>query len=502
MKDNVYAYIKKHKQTILYFIMVSIITFPMLLHTHYNVDGFCLLGSSFQGYAPVFLNASRVFSALSYYLFEWLHIPFAQFSILSVCLANVFIALAATQLQRILTELQLHKNSNKIVIFITSLFLVFNCYVLEFYSFPECFIMCMGIYFVIVSIRYFLSYTKKGYFYSLIFAMLSIFSYQGCMSIYIPLLALFVFIKNANKHQDTMWLMYIKQAIVAFLIYGCCFIASFVFMKVYTTVSGNVSEKDGYINLIANIKYFPKLIYYSAIEMERYFQAKWYYLATMLLFIINVVMIFKKKAYSAYIYYFGILLATIVMPFVPNLFLSEGSATYVAPRMIIGYAMLFAINVVLFFMFSSSKKEISSYIVMGIVSLFSLYSVCFYHFNIKGAVLRYEKDKQHVLQIYDRIKNYEAQTGNTVDTILYAKDEFVPYFYPEVAIRNSLTYRLYAIDWGMSCALNGFQKDVYMNYVPMSEEEKNEKFPFQGDFQSHEDRHFVFEDNKLYLLLY
>ena len=497
MKEIVYS----HKEWIIYFVIGCLLTCPFLIKVHFNGDAYALLSSSYEEYATVFMRSARIIAALTYHLFSWLGMPYGVLSIVSVFVANIFISLACSQFHQMVMQIKRIQKADLFVFFLSVILIYYNCFTMEYFGFMEAYAMGMGIYFVTLSMNFFIQGTKKTYLFSLLFAMLTALCYQSILSMYIPLLAFLVYLKDDAGKTGEGVVNYIKKGTIAFAFYGGCYILSFLIMKAYTALTGLVSGKDGAIDIMRNLADLDDLILSTTQELFRYIDPLCFYVVIVGLFAVNMVKAVYNRKYQLIVWLLIIVLLCFFVPFIPNIFLPE-NANYVAPRMLPSLPAV--VGVLSLFYICAFEKE-NGYIRDCMVALTLFYSVVNainYDWVLRNANGKYYQDRKHVEAIYDHIRQYEDESGEYVTTIYYTQDDYVSYFYSEVAVRNSYTYRMYAYDWITGAAINGFWEDRKFDFLPMEESDKDRLFKSPINFQELSDEQFVFEGSALYLLLY
>lgn len=505
MKMSVFTYLKKkifqYYDWIIYFIIGCFMTCPFLIKIHFDGDAYALLSSGYSGYATVFMRSGRVITALSYHLFDLIHLSYNVLAIASVFLANIFLASACTLFHR--TTLRIKKiQRTDIVVFVCSTVLIFyNFFTMEFFGFIEAYSLCLGLLFAMLGVKQFLHGTRRGYFLSILFAIFASFCYQSVLSVYVLLLALLAFLKWKQKGKDKKIFEIIKEGILAYSIYAFCYIVSFAVMKGYTAWTGLVSGKDGAIDILSNIHSIRNVFMSAADGLFGYINPIYFYPVVVGLILVNILKALYNKEYESILWMFIIVLVGILTPFIPNLFLPD-AANYVAPRMLPSFpAVIGVLGVFYLCNFERENTYIRDVLVM-LILFFSIVNVCNYNWTLRNANGKYYQDMRHVNAIYDKIREYEDETGAYVDTIYYTKDDYVPYYYSEVALKNAYTYRMYAYDWITCAAINAFWEGRSFNIIPMEEEDKERMFGESVNYTDLNDEEFVFEGNTLYLLLY
>lgn len=485
----------------LLFIIGLIITIPSLIPS-FNVDGYCTYAFGYLDSAKTFMKSGRLFTALIYVVSHGINLPFEIFSIISIVLANLFLALTIYKLFDHLTK-YIDKSLLSKVMLLLGVFLIFyNPLTLELLLFEEAFIMCAGIYFAVLAALKFIDYNKKGYLLSALYLIISAICYQGIVCYFIPVAFLLVVI-NLGRDLKKEIPEIIKKGIIACIIYGISLIVSFVIVKfINSYIFTDGTQKLGTLDIIYNIKKAIELMFYSLKGLFGFGNRVIFYGFSILgtLFVSLSTIKNSKNHWTKVLYFICNLGLCVVMPFVPNLGMNSAS-NYTAARMIgsicsvAGFIVIYGI-----IYFNILKKENLKTIFIIMASLYSLYIGYEFLRTTSVGLKRYRNDMESIEKLHNKIAEYELENNIEVKNIYYATDSHVNYYYYQQQLTNSYNYRLYAIDWAMQCSIN-IGKDHNYKYTKMSDKDK-ERYFNNKEYDGFSDEQLVFVDDKLYLLIY
>lgn len=472
-----------------------------MIHPHYSLDTYCLAGNGYIEYAKIFIGAGRIIPAIGYMLFHICNVPYDFLTMLVTIIGDFFLALSCYRLEGILRINNKSDFLNRLICTLSIILIFYNFFSMEYFAFAESFAMCMGIYFMIESIGYFLYDTKRGYGLALIFSLLSIFCYQGGLSMYIPFLVLLVYLKYQTLETKALLIEFVKKGLIAIGIYGFSFVLSFLIMKTSVLFTGLESQKNGSIDLILNIQNLPHLIYESCRELFRYFRPLYFYFILCFIFILNGLKALYNKNVRVILVLAFIFLCCFLMPFAPNVFLPE-NVNYSAPRMAVAIPMTIGIGGIYYLLAYKKDVKILKILITMVLSFFFCVNYMNYHRTMNASNEKFARDKESIKEIYQRIEKYEKETGQLISKIYFAEDDSVSWFYTGISLRNGFTYRLYAVDWGMKCAVNSMLEDRTFEYLEMDDSTKKTIFGENVNYSEVQDEQFIFKYDTLYLLIY
>lgn len=497
MKNKINTFIQKNRLFFFIFTVGILITLPSIIPS-FNMDAYCTISSNFLSSVKTFMKSGRIFTALSYFLAHKMNLSFSIFSIISIITANLFLSLSIYQLFEYLKKYVENNLLYQSFLLIGTFLLIYNPLVIELLLFEEAFIMCLGIYFVVLSTLNFMKYNKKHLFFSLLLSIFGCICYQGIMCFYIPILfMLVVFELKGNIKKD--YIDILKKGIKAILFYGISLIISFFIVKfINKFIYTDGTEKLGTIHILYNMRKAIELMFFSLKGMFGFVNKPIFYGSFLSLFLLTIFGNKEKKDdfYWSKVLYLSInILLCIGMPFVPNLGMNS-AMNYTAARMIVSIGSIIGLTIIYATVYfdSISLKNTKKLLIL-LVTVYSVYNGFNFFYTSYVGLKRYENDMKSIQIIHEKIKEYEIQYGIKVKTIKY--DSKANNYYYEYGITNSYNYRVYATAWAMKCAIN-MGKDKY-EYIEMTDEEKDTYF---GDIKYIEDSQFIFENDTLYLMLY
>lgn len=491
---------KKIKLFIIIFCLATIITSPNFVTSH-ALDSYCNMFGGYNSTATWFFQNGRVFSALWFWFLGVINFPFDSISFVSASGVNLFLTGAILTVYNIMSKVT-DKKINKIIILILSFTVFYSPLMIEVVMFDEAVIMGLGVLFVSLCASQIYKGGLKHYILAFIFMILSVICYQGMACFLIPLVILFESTKfKGDLKQDVLFML--KKLVIAFACYGIAFVIDLGIIKLAESVIGEATGNVGKIDLLANISHIRFfLIPESFANLFGYINTKLYYslaLVSVLFVILGIVRNNNKIVNILTI--IGILGATCLMPFVPNLFMSSAQ-NYMAARTILtlttipSFALLFAITK---FNFDNNIWKICTLILSIIMVI--IYSFLFYK-NTRIDIERYKQDLSYLNTLYTYIGYYEAENHIKVKHIYWAKDKDSSYYY-STGYNNGANNRITGEAWAMKCAVNDYSgKNYEYTYEEMSDEDLKKYFKNKDYKKFNPDKQLHYEGDTLYLLIY
>lgn len=499
MKISNISRIHTYKLEISTFLIGMIFIFPYL-QVHYDFDAYCLLASDYQSYAQNFFGAGRFISGIVYLVLDFINFPYSLLSVISIVLSVLWLSLSIVKMFKLANAKGKEISSiTQLILYLSIILIFYNFSFLELNIFMESFIMCFGIFCIVCSIEKFIKASAQSYIQSILWLHMAIISYQGVMSLYFPLLAAVIFIKNKREPLDKQIKIFFVEGLKAIIFYGITFFVSYFLIHIYLNFSHSETAKIGHINLWENIKQVPIL----AIDVYKHL----FYLYSPYLFCIFLALSIMLNIFLGFIHnkryqlilYLIIIFLCFFSPFIPNLAM-RSEMNYTAARLTLSLGSSIGISFMILVSYFDERNVLKTGTLCIIICYF-LSVVLTYNNNLSSQIKKYQKDMETIEMIAAKIVEYEEDNGILIDTIYYAYDSYTSYFYPVITIRNGFTYRLYSCDWGMECAVNAFIDKHKFIFKEM--DYRNYQQYFQNkEYDSFSDEQFVFINNELYLLLY
>lgn len=463
----------------------------------FNMDGICTKYYGYDLTSLNFLGAGRLLTYVTYIFFSIIKLPLNVLSIASILLSNIFLSVAVIDVYEIVSK------SNNKLLFILSFLLVYNPITLELFLFDESFIMCLGILFGVKAVKILNTDIKTKSLISLLFTSLCTMCYQGILCIFLPIGFLNIILNNRKSDRGQE----LKNIVIDFLklvvIYAGALIINFVIMK-FINVFIIDSKKSGTLNLLDNIIFCIKFCFESIKTMGGYANVKIYYLINVLLMGCGLVSLITKKVDKKYILYlFVTLMLAVCCPFVINLAMNT-KENYTAARMYMSIGFMTPILAIyLYKYFNILQIKGTKILFYSLITTYFVFVGYNYIIITKGGLDSYKMDIAYMNNLEKEIVNYETETGNVINNVYWSYDKKSE-FCNDVGFCNSYSYRFFATDWSAESAIGVLNTKEQLNYIEMSEYDKNTYFKdkIDIDYTYYSREQLVFDKNNLYLLIY
>ena len=213
---------------ILVAIMIICINF---LQMHYSSDTYVLYQWGYFKYpSEYFLKDGRLISTLFCYLGGILHLPIPAYIIAMDFLGMIFLAISIYIISKIFIDIIKPENKKKeILIYLASFVLILNQYTLEYLLFPESAVMCLGVLFNVIAIKFMVDNPKCKYIKIFLALLVAVFCYQGVLNMF-PVLAILVYIvkqildkREYKVKEKEFFVEMIKLAFIVIVVLAICY---------------------------------------------------------------------------------------------------------------------------------------------------------------------------------------------------------------------------------------------------------------------------------------
>ena len=209
-------------------IMIICINF---LQMHYSSDTYVLYQLGYFKYpSEYFLKDGRLISTLFCYLGGILHLPIPAYIIAMDFLGMIFLAISIYIISKIFIYIIKPENKKKeILIYLASFVLILNQYTLEYLLFPESAVMCLGVLFNVIAIKFMVDNPKCKYIKIFSALLVAVFCYQGVLNMF-PVLAILVYIvkqildkREYKVKEKEFFVEMIKLAFIVIVVLAICY---------------------------------------------------------------------------------------------------------------------------------------------------------------------------------------------------------------------------------------------------------------------------------------
>lgn len=436
-----------------------------------------------------FLNSGRVFSGLFFGVVNQIDI-IKIVPVISILFSVIILTVTIYIVYKnVVKWCSVDNYLKKLIVLMTIVLVFYNPFMLEILVFDESFIICFGILFCILGAIAITKTSIKNYIKAFIYGILAIICYQGIIGYFAIFSLLFVLLSAKDS--------ICKKALKAILVYAVSMAVSLLLIMLFGFAFGTENAHLGNVEIITNLKtivsiQLPEVINHSF----GYVNSKIFIGLIIILFINYIVICCKNKKID--FYFLALIILSIIVTFLPNLFTSADT-NYIAARMCLCIGILPGM-LGLYLVVNSSFSDNKYICIIVVIILLGYFIYNSYNFltNNRMNLKRYNFDMTELAEIYKRIDKYEKENIK-VKTIYYAYDQDSLYYY-NFGKNNGLSIRLLSVGWGTECAINAYSDSQY-KYLPMDEKKKKEYFG-NKNYDTIDDAQFVFDHDKLYMLIY
>ena len=414
----------KDKNKLIVFSIVAVLFFGILVKMNYSVDTYLLFASENLGYIQEYIKSGRIITALLFRASQFFRLQPEIMYTVSFVIGIICTTFSMYTLNNILKKYI----KNNILNTILSIMIIINPFSIELWLFIEMGIMMLSILACVIAFKHFDKYleeqNKKQILLSIIFMTIAMFSYQGTVAIFMALSTISIIYHSKTIKEG------LKNTAWSLIIYAIPTLINFLIIMII----GN-NRVGGDSNLLAKIEFI------LVATKERLFNGFGLYPNVIFLLIhiyafaivISNILISKEglkqklnnllKLLYVVLVTWGFTVITIIPQNVDSLVMY--------PRTSYAYGSIIGI----IFAFSSmciNNNEKEKYISKIIIAIsIILLLIQFIQFNII-AINRYNVnniDKNIILEIDEKISQYEKETGIEIKNIAIYNEENSKRFY-------------------------------------------------------------------------
>ena len=484
------------KNLLIFIILLSfgiIITYPAFPLSH-ALDSYCTVCNGYYNTADWFLQNGRVITYLFYLLFAFFKLPMYSLGFVSAFLANIFLSCAVLVLyNQIVKILKIDSVKKKIFVLVISFLIYYNPFITSLLVLDEFFVIALGILLLTIAAIKIYKGGLENYLLSFLLGIVGICCYQGISSYFVLVLIILLFIDSSLNLKD-----HLKKILILIINFAVSFFTTYFIILFMENLYDKKLPKIGNFSLIDNItKIFSNYIPNAFKNYFGYVNYLGIYKIILFVLLIGVLVsiILNKNKTKNSIYSIFIILSCILVPFIPNIFMSS-TMNYTDARMILTFVSLPILLIFIMFVINSNKyiNYISS-VLLVILAFITVFSI---HQNMKIDIRRFKEDSLYISKVYGEIDYYEMKYHKKIKKIYYAKDTDVSYYY-SFGNANGANVRVMAVDWAFECAMKNFKNTASIS--KMSEKDYKKYFK-DVNYDKFSNKQFVFVDDTLYLLIY
>lgn len=379
---------------------------------------------------------------------------------LSISCKNIkFISLIISLISLFASNVILSKNIKKYIdnefSSIISTVIIYSPFIFEFYLFPEYTgIMSVAVLMSILAYVYITKYFDlkklKYLFISVVFAFISVSSYQGVIGCFVALCSFYIVINYKDIKQ------FMIQNVFVVSVYGVVSLISLIITKVCGLARVSTVGYD----LIKTIKNVIRGTY-NLISGTSYIYPRYYFILIILLIFSLIIFYSIKSKNNKNILLTLYLIIMVILFSVAPQFLVRYDTVWIVPRSNIAMGMLFGILCLTYFSLNKNSNK-SLYIVMFIIGVsFFLQFLGWYRIRNDHYYVN-EINKKESKIIIDSIRNYEKLNNVDVKRIAVSNDSSVRYTIDGVETTSGdVNVRAFVFEWSIQDILNYYSNKTY-----------------------------------------
>ena len=507
--NKIKNFLKDYKLYI--FFLITIAFFGTFAKLQYAVDTYSVFTTSTKESIKIFLTSGRFMTAIWFAIVGFLKLGNTARYLFSFGLAILFTTIALYKLDSLVKRFI----SNDFLSIIVTTLIIINPFSIEYFMYIEKGVLLFAVLLAVCAVEQFVKYLEgkelvkknkkanslnesdiknkndsksKNYRKHLIFSgilvLLTTFSYQGVLAIYISIASIFI-IKYSKNIKD-----FIINNVSMFLCYGLPAIINLLVIRIFfsnTRVNGsvNISEAlekiaQGSENMLYTYNILPKYFFFTMIIIAT---------------LISLIIIIKNKKISKIFGLIYVIILNVFLTLVPYIMQNTESIWMVA-RSSYAFASLFGL-IILYTCVNIENEENIKTILFGLTCIVFII-VQFANFN-KIEIAHYNlnyTDKMNSLEIGKMISNYQEETGIEVTKISIYQDESHAYTYQDIFASGDMNVSGFGPDWSDVEMIN------YYNGLKLERVEKSEDIQsrFEGkDWNDFSTEQIIFVEDTVHV---
>ncbi len=435
---------------------------------NYALDTYSVFNFSKDEVFNQFASSGRFITAFIGKFIKILNISETGIYLGSSFLALLFLILSIFKLNYII------KNDikNKFIRILISFIIIINPFSIELWLYIEKGIMWLSVFFSICAVeqvvKFFETKMKRHFILGIIYMFLANCSYQGAVGIFASISLIYII-----KYSKSVKEFIINNSSVA-VIYGIPALIDLIIMKVFYSsnrLRGQILLSKSISKILNGIKemffetygLLPKYLFFSCICF------------TFAIFCCKIIMGENvKNRIKYFLEYFYIIFGTILIAILPQIIQPSDSIWFV-PRSTYSFGSVFGILNLYYLLMckniinneinkkieEKSKNNIEKIMNIQIllVSTVMIISMAFSFYKIlSDRFLLNQIDKYISIQIENKIKKYEKETGNKITKIEIYEDQNLKFTYDDIYAIGDINIKAYYADWSTKAIIEYYLK--------------------------------------------
>ncbi|MEG2348020.1 MAG: glucosyltransferase domain-containing protein [Clostridia bacterium] len=479
------------------FLLLTMTFLGIFVKLEYATDTYKIFSLPYMKIFKHFMMSGRFITGFFWYIISILNLGIYKSYIISFAIAIFCVALSMYKLYKIFIK----DINNKILSAIIAMLIIMNVYLIEFFTFFEKGIMCFSILSSVLAldflIKYFKDKKKKKLVISSVFLLLAAFSYQGSIAIFISI-ALVYIIKYSNNIKE-----FIKNNFITAGVYSVAGVINYIVVKFILPNERLSNGQEN--NIFASIKKVFEGLSGMIIDTYNILPKYFFIVSIIVVLFISIAIIFfnkgktsKKVLHNLAIIY--IIMGSFFASIFPQLMVNEDTIWLVG-RSVYPFASI--IGVLLLFICLNYKFK--NKFIITIITILSTFYLCIVYVGYQNVARdRYTLnyiDNSICIQIQDKINEYENNTNNKINSVVFYTDKKIMYSYLDIETAYFDTNQKgFVPEW---CRLGLLKLKLGRNLYEIKEKDPNiEKEFLENNWEFYNEKQVVFTDNTMHLCVF
>lgn len=414
---------KINKTKLIIFGLVVLLFFITLTKMNYSVDTYLLFQSKNLEYVQEYLKSGRILTVLFFKVLYFLRAsPVIMYS------ASFVLAIICTTFSIYILNTVLEKYiKNEVICSIISIAIIINPFVIELWLFVEMGIMMLSILACVTAYKFFDEYIvsndKKNIFITIICMIIALFSYQGTVAIFVALSIVSIVINNKELKSI------IKNSIICLICYGIPTIINYVVV----TLIGN-KRINSKIDLVQKIGFIINSTKEQLLQGFGLYPTMLFITIHLVVLVIAIFSILRQNNKVKNLTKLGYIVFMTYFFTIATIFPQDINSVVMFPRNSYAFGSIVGL-IVSFIMITnnsdSNKNDKNNVLLIPIIALLMIELMQFHIIETNRYIVN-DIDKKIVLEINNKISDYEEKTGNRITNIAIYNEENSHRFYSNI----------------------------------------------------------------------
>ncbi len=481
----------KNKNFYLY-ILICVTFFGIFCKMEYATDTYSVLETPFKNMLIHFISSGRLVTACWYAVYKVFSLSNNIAYIVSFILAIISTSISIYKLENIFSK----DIKSKAISILAAVLIIINIFSIELYLFIEKGILMLSILFCVCAVEKLIKYfegDKKSLVWVFLYMLLANFSYQGTVGIFVSIALLYI-VKYTKDLKS-----FVTNTIVTGLGYGIPALINYVSVR-FIFVNNRVNGANNFLESITKIITGTKSMMLSTFEIMPKYLFMTLVAILSLIIVYNIVKnnIKGKKKIWLILGMIMIVIGNFVVTIFPQIMQNTASIWFV-PRSTYTFAALLGILLVYLFMNTEVNVKLEKVLLIALVIYLSIQYVSFQNISRDRYILNYI-DNYTIMQIQEKIENYEKETQNKVSKISFYEGNSKKYTYPKLFVNGDTNIKAFYPEWSRLNAINYYLNRKLEN---VEKDEKIEEDYFKDKiWEYYNDEQIIIVGDTVHMFIY